>query len=132
VMSPRARQVADAALALLAERGMRGLTHRAVDEAAGLPLGSTSNVARSRAALLELALTRLEAIETERFVSAGPFPESPDELADLLATTMTGLLGPHRLLGLARYEMALEANRQPALRSRYDQLRRRPRALAVE
>ncbi|MEU1948240.1 TetR/AcrR family transcriptional regulator, partial [Streptomyces sp. NPDC020125] len=27
--------IADTALGLLAERGMRGLTHRAVDEAAG-------------------------------------------------------------------------------------------------
>lgn len=33
----RADLVADTALALLAERGMRGLTHRAVDETAGLP-----------------------------------------------------------------------------------------------
>ncbi|HLL33473.1 MAG TPA: TetR/AcrR family transcriptional regulator, partial [Streptomyces sp.] len=48
----RADLVADTALALLAERGMRGLTHRAVDEAAGLPQGSTSNVARTRQALL--------------------------------------------------------------------------------
>lgn len=33
----RADLITDAALALLAERGMRGLTHRAVDERAGLP-----------------------------------------------------------------------------------------------
>ncbi|WP_035702460.1 TetR/AcrR family transcriptional regulator [Glycomyces tenuis] len=130
-MSPRARHVADAALDLLAERGMRGLTHRAVDEIAGLPLGSTSNVARSRVALLELALTRLEAIETERFTSAGPFPEDPDALAALLAAALTDLIGRHRSLSLARYEMALEANRQPALRRRYDQLGRRPRELAT-
>lgn len=51
--------VADAALTLLADRGMRGLTHRAVDETAGLPQGSTSNVARTRQALLELAVRRL-------------------------------------------------------------------------
>ncbi|CAM5659075.1 hypothetical protein SAURM35S_09836 [Streptomyces aurantiogriseus] len=55
----RADLVADTALALLAERGMRGLTHRAVDEAAGLPQGSTSNLARTRQALLELAVRRL-------------------------------------------------------------------------
>ncbi len=39
--APRHERIADAALNLLAERGMRGLTHRAVDEAAGLPQGST-------------------------------------------------------------------------------------------
>ncbi|MGA5561115.1 TetR/AcrR family transcriptional regulator [Streptomyces platensis] len=56
---PRHERIADAALTLLAERGMRGLTHRAVDEQAGLPQGSTSNVARTRAALLEAAVRRL-------------------------------------------------------------------------
>ncbi|MFF9864437.1 TetR/AcrR family transcriptional regulator [Streptomyces sp. NPDC013953] len=58
-MTPRAELIADTALALLAERGMRGLTHRAVDERAGLPQGSTSNHARTRQALLEAAVRRL-------------------------------------------------------------------------
>ncbi|MEU7280096.1 TetR family transcriptional regulator [Streptomyces sp. NPDC045431] len=58
-MTARAELIADAALALLAERGMRGLTHRAVDERAGLPQGSTSNHARTRQALLEAAVRRL-------------------------------------------------------------------------
>lgn len=129
--SQRAKQVADAALAVLAERGMRGLTHRAVDEAAGLPPGSTSNVARSRAALLDLALTRLDEIETERFTSGGPFPSDLDALADLLAANVAVLLDRHRSLSLARYEMALEATRQPELRRRYDDLGKRPRALAT-
>ncbi|MEU9831963.1 TetR/AcrR family transcriptional regulator [Streptosporangium sp. NPDC048047] len=61
--SERALVVAEAAITLLAERGMRGLTHRAVDEEAGLPPGSTSNLARTRSALLELALERLAEIE---------------------------------------------------------------------
>lgn len=46
-------EIADAALAVLAAEGSRGLTHRAVDEAAGLPSGSTSNHFRTRSALLE-------------------------------------------------------------------------------
>lgn len=56
--SSRAELIADTALTLLAERGMRGLTHRAVDELAGLPQGSTSNHARTRQALLEAAVRR--------------------------------------------------------------------------
>jgi Tetracyclin repressor-like, C-terminal domain len=51
--------VADAAIAVLADHGGRGLTHRAVDQAAGLPSGTTSNYARTREALLTLALTRI-------------------------------------------------------------------------
>ncbi|MBG0815557.1 TetR/AcrR family transcriptional regulator [Planomonospora sp. ID82291] len=67
--SQRAELVAETAITLLAERGMRGLTHRAVDEAAGLPPGSTSNLARTRSALLELALARLTELEVELFSS---------------------------------------------------------------
>ncbi|MFC6576320.1 hypothetical protein ACFQBS_06085 [Planomonospora parontospora] len=77
--SQRAELVAETAITLLAERGMRGLTHRAVDEAAGLPPGSTSNLARTRSALLELALARLTELEVELFSSfmAGAVGEPP-------------------------------------------------------
>jgi AcrR family transcriptional regulator len=62
--SARTRQVGDAAIAVLAEHGARGLTHRAVDQAAGLPPGTTSNYARTRAALLTLVLTRIDELDT--------------------------------------------------------------------
>ncbi|MFC4060563.1 TetR/AcrR family transcriptional regulator [Planomonospora corallina] len=76
--SQRAELVAETAITLLAERGMRGLTHRAVDEAAGLPPGSTSNLARTRSALLELALARLTELETAHFASfAAGLPGAP-------------------------------------------------------
>jgi len=62
--SARTRQIGDAAIAVLAEHGARGLTHRAVDQAAGLPPGTTSNYARTRAALLTLTLTRIDELDT--------------------------------------------------------------------
>ncbi|MFC7648743.1 TetR/AcrR family transcriptional regulator [Streptosporangium lutulentum] len=65
----RAELIAETAVTLLAERGMRGLTHRAVDEAAGLPPGSTSNLARTRSALLELTLARLTEVESDVLAS---------------------------------------------------------------
>jgi DNA-binding transcriptional regulator YbjK len=40
--------IADAAIALLAAAGAKGLTHRAVDAQAGLPAGSTSFYCRTR------------------------------------------------------------------------------------
>src|SRR4051794_11876280 len=49
--SPRRRQLLDAAVAVLAADGLRGLTHRAVDRAAGLPEGSCSAYLRTRGAL---------------------------------------------------------------------------------
>ncbi|WP_327191451.1 TetR/AcrR family transcriptional regulator [Streptomyces xinghaiensis] len=124
--TPRASRptlVADTAIGLLAERGLRGLTHRAVDEAAGLPQGSTSNLARTRAALLELAVRRLA--ERERAVLApgeGGLPLSGglDGLADTLASALHRYLSGHRRLLVARCELALEATRRPELRAVYD------------
>ncbi|WFR73994.1 TetR family transcriptional regulator [Prescottella defluvii] len=39
---PRTALIADAAVTLIAQQGLRALTHRAVDRAAGIPEGSTS------------------------------------------------------------------------------------------
>jgi AcrR family transcriptional regulator len=66
--SARTRQIGDAAIAVLAEHGARGLTHRAVDQAAGLPPGTTSNYARTRAALLTLVLIRIDELDTAEAV----------------------------------------------------------------
>ncbi|WP_225839079.1 TetR/AcrR family transcriptional regulator [Streptomyces sp. NK08204] len=118
----RADLVADTALALLAERGMRGLTHRAVDEAAGLPQGSTSNVARTRQALLELAVRR-HAEREARMLALEEMPDppiGPDALADALALAVHRSLTGNRDLLIARYELALEATRRPELRAFYD------------
>ena len=119
----RAELIADTALDLLAERGMRGLTHRAVDEAAGLPQGSTSNHARTRLALLEAAVRRL----AEREAQVLAMHEMPDPrggrdaLVEALSLAVHRSLTRHRELLVARYELALEATRRPELR---DVLRR--------
>ncbi|MGW4822055.1 TetR/AcrR family transcriptional regulator [Streptomyces sp. NPDC004227] len=119
----RADLVADTALALLAERGMRGLTHRAVDERAGLPQGSTSNLARTRQALLELAVRRLAEREA-RVLALHEMPDPRtgglDSLVEGLALATHRALTRNRALTLARYELALEATRRPELRSYFD------------
>ncbi|WP_369269714.1 TetR/AcrR family transcriptional regulator [Streptomyces sp. R11] len=123
--TPRAARsdlVADTALALLAERGMRGLTHRAVDETAGLPQGSTSNLARTRQALLELAVRRLADREA-RVLALEELPDPRgglDSLVDGLALAAHRALTRNRELTLARYELALEATRRPELRAYFD------------
>ncbi|MFF7700421.1 TetR/AcrR family transcriptional regulator [Streptomyces lydicus] len=143
----RPQLIADTALRLLAERGMRGLTHRAVDEAAGLPQGSTSNLARTRAALLEAAVGRLAereaAVLTQEELprpqrdrpsgaeaGAGPGAGAASgvaaggaevpALAEALSLALHRYLTHHRELLLARYELALEATRRPPLREVYD------------
>ncbi|WP_043630170.1 TetR/AcrR family transcriptional regulator [Nonomuraea candida] len=127
----RSDLVADTAITLLAERGMRGLTHRAVDEAAGLPPGSTSNLARTRAALLELTLSRLTELEMRAL--AGAYGEESYELSVLPARMAEALHVQlmDRRRTLARYELALEATRRPELRRIYDAAGRRFRDPAV-
>ncbi|RII13986.1 hypothetical protein DSC45_22035 [Streptomyces sp. YIM 130001] len=119
----RAERIADAALALLADRGMRGLTHRAVDAAAGLPEGSTSNQARTRLALLEAAVRRLAERESQ-VLAPRELPDPAkgiDAFADSLALALHRSLEGHRPLVVARYELALEATRRPELRRYYDE-----------
>ncbi|MFF4249237.1 TetR/AcrR family transcriptional regulator [Streptomyces sp. NPDC001822] len=122
----RADLIADAALALLAERGMRGLTHRAVDERAGLPQGSTSNQARTREALLEAAVRRLAELEA-RVLDPGELSADggPDRMAAGLAHALHRYLTGGTALLVCRYELALEATRRPALREFYDEAGRR-------
>jgi DNA-binding transcriptional regulator YbjK len=120
--SSRIDVIADAALGLLAERGMRGLTHRAVDEAAGLPEGSTSNHARTRSALLELALKRL-AERQAQVLGSGEMPPmgtGAEGLAAMLAQALHRSLVDQGDLTRARFELALEATRRPELRQAYD------------
>ncbi|MFB9925290.1 TetR/AcrR family transcriptional regulator [Amycolatopsis halotolerans] len=115
--------IGDAAVEVIAAEGMRGLTHRAVDRAAGLPAGSTSYYARTRAALLELAADRMVALDQAEVAP----PEG--ELAEFLGTMVYRSITVGRTRMLARYEFALESVRRPELRAKYDagglELRRR-------
>ncbi|WP_459646365.1 TetR/AcrR family transcriptional regulator [Kitasatospora sp. Ki12] len=132
---PRPTLIADAAIDLIADTGLRGLTHRAVDEASGLPAGSTSNLARTRAALLELVLTRIVERETadHPVFTEGPPPAVParDLLAEVGAEALFQALTTGRRLTLARLELALEATRRPELRAVYDRLGARFAELAA-
>ncbi|WNI26009.1 TetR family transcriptional regulator [Streptomyces sp. ITFR-16] len=138
--SVRGDLITDAALDLLAERGMRGLTHRAVDERAGLPQGSTSNYARTRQSLLEATVRRLAEREARVLApdelpapgaspdaSAGPDgpalpgPLDADALIAGLALALHRYLTHHPELLVCRYELALEATRRPELRTFFDE-----------
>ncbi|MEQ0562182.1 TetR/AcrR family transcriptional regulator [Amycolatopsis sp. NEAU-NG30] len=110
----RLEVIADAAIQVIATDGMRGLTHRAVDRAAGLPQGSTSYYARTRAALLELTIARIIALD--RVV-----PPAPGGPAESVARYVFEAITTGRTRMLARYEFALEATRRPELRAAYDE-----------
>lgn len=129
----RTELIASTAMSLIAERGLRGLTHRAVDEAAGLPPGSTSYYTRTRADLIEAALTWMaEEEEREPGRAAADPPGSADAAADLVAQFVHTALTREADRTRARLELALEASRNPGLRTLYDRLGLRLRRLAEQ
>ncbi|WP_406500614.1 TetR family transcriptional regulator C-terminal domain-containing protein [Streptomyces sp. NBC_01590] len=112
--------LADAAIQVLAEEGMRGLTHRAVDRAADLPPGTTSAYFRTRQALLTALVRRLVAHDQAELQEAGeraPVPRDAGELTDGLAGFVERrLTGEGRQRSLARYACAVESVRHLELR----------------
>ncbi|WP_159849353.1 TetR/AcrR family transcriptional regulator [Nocardia sp. CY41] len=117
-MSSKRELVLDAAIDLLGSRGTRALTHRAVDEAAGMPAGSASNYFRTREALLIGITERLEARDYANWEALlrRPAPGSIDELVDGMAAFAVHAVGADRVRTLARYALFLEGQSIPALR----------------
>ena len=120
MVSERRTLLADTALDVLADEGMRGLTHRAVDRRAGLPPGTTSAYFRTRAALLTalvFRLVQLDQRELESAAAALPPPRTAGELVDGMASlTRQRLTGEGRRRSLARHACAVESVRDPELR----------------
>ena len=110
-MPDRRTELMDAALTVVADKGMKGLTHRAVDAAAQFPEGTTSNYYRSRAALVEAVLERLLELDAALLEEQGPAgpPQDIEELADQLSRLVLALAG--RQAGLTRARMALSLDR---------------------
>src|SRR5262245_38143106 len=99
-MPSRQEVLLDAAIAVLASQGSRGLTHRAVDAAAGLPSGSTSNYFKTREVLLEAVIERFASLERAGWeVLAGlVVPRTAEDLAVALAAFIRRAVGPDRVL----------------------------------
>jgi DNA-binding transcriptional regulator YbjK len=117
--------IADAAIHLVATRGLRGLTHRAVDAEAGLPPGSTSYYLRTRNALLTACVNRM----LTRDVAAMPPDAAAADPVELMVAMTAGLARERPDDLVARYELSLEASRQPELRTAIDEGGRRLRAM---
>jgi AcrR family transcriptional regulator len=113
--SERRRLLADAGLGVLAREGSRGLTHRAIDDAAGVPEGTTSNYFRTRDALVRGLVDRIgERLaptpeELER--RAGETP-SREQFAGYLRDIVRRLVS-QRDVTLALFELRLEGARRP-------------------
>jgi DNA-binding transcriptional regulator YbjK len=120
-LSPRMRQLLDAALVVVSESGMRGLTHRAVDRQAGLPEGTCSAYLRTRHALTT-ALTEYVASHLAADVQqlSEVLASCPGDHAR--ATAETAALFERWLHGrelVTRFELSLEAARDPVLAEQF-------------
>ncbi|QIK74985.1 TetR/AcrR family transcriptional regulator [Nocardioides piscis] len=113
----RRQLIARTALHVLATAGARGLTHRAVDTAAGLSPGSTSYYFRTRAALLSACLDDLVAQDHEDLDVMVPLVTAADTdaMAAAIADVLERWLTVGRERHTARYELFMEALRRPDL-----------------
>jgi DNA-binding transcriptional regulator YbjK len=115
-VTTRQQTVLDAAIAVIGGRGMRALTHRAVDAEAGVPLGTTSNYFRTRDALLAAVVARFAERERAALTPAVP-PATPRELALVLAGFARTAVGERRAVTLARFALLVEAALRPELQA---------------
>ena len=114
----RREQILDATLRVIGRDGRESVTHRAVAEEAGVPLGSTTYYFDSRDDLLGQALEHVAAEEVERYARLGEelqSVKSSRELADRLVTELVAA-AEDRVAYIAEYELWLEAGRRPDLR----------------
>ena len=126
----RRAQLTDAAIGLLVESGVHGVTHRAVDRRAGLPAGTASNYFRSREALLLATARRVveqhqaDMAEAGRAdpVSASGDDDSVERAIRLISGSLMLAAGAHRAQYLAIFELRLESLRRPALAAALDEL----------
>jgi len=114
----RRRELLDAAVVVVADEGLRGLTHRAVDRRAGLPEGTCSAYLRTKQVLL-LAVTEhvaatlasdVDRLALELLECGG---EEEQAVTRTLALFERWL--EERQLVLAKLELSLEAPRNPAV-----------------
>jgi DNA-binding transcriptional regulator YbjK len=111
--------IIDAAVRIIATKGLPALTHRAVAHEARVPLAATTYYFSSKDEILREALEALAAAEVERLAAIASTirsVESPDELAGLVAEALFPDPGEAEQRWIAQFEIYLEAARNPALR----------------
>jgi AcrR family transcriptional regulator len=127
----RRQQLADAALDVVADGGMRALTHRAVDARAGFPAGTTSAYFRTREALVVGLADRISDLDQRDLAELGllaggdlmggagappPVPAVLELVAERMAALAHHLMTTAGRRSLVRYACLLETTHRPALR----------------
>jgi len=114
----RRRELLDAALGVVADEGLRGLTHRAVDRRAGLPEGTCSAYLRTKrmlvVALAEHVAATLVA-DVDRLARELGECDGDEQRAVERTQALFERWLEERELVLAKLELSLEAPRDPAV-----------------
>jgi TetR/AcrR family transcriptional regulator, regulator of biofilm formation and stress response len=118
----RRAELLDAAIDLIGEQGIDGVTHRAVAAAAGVPAASTSYYFRSKDDLIHEALRTLAEREIARLrdrrTALGDAAADLDQTTEALALWIEEQITPAgRIAMLAQYQLQLEAARRPEARA---------------
>lgn len=112
-------QILDAAVRVFGTGGSVGVTHRAVAQAAEVPLGSTTYYFTDRDDLLLQTMGHARAAETDRLAAIVDTVEGPidlDRSVALLTEMFFDKTTADPLYDLALFEMFMEATRNDALR----------------
>jgi TetR/AcrR family transcriptional regulator, regulator of biofilm formation and stress response len=113
----RRLRITQAAIDVVGERGVAGLTHRAVAQAAGVPLGSTTYHFATLDDILEAALRKALEDNREHRTQWGQTLPANVDLAEALADLTEQSTGPGRARVFLEYELYLAALRHPSLRA---------------
>ncbi|HKI38812.1 MAG TPA: TetR family transcriptional regulator C-terminal domain-containing protein [Mycobacterium sp.] len=114
----RRRDLCDAAIRLLADDGAKGLSHLKVDRRAGAPDGTTSFYFRTRSALLRAVAGRLAELDLADLQSVADSSDGRDDSpapSRLSQVVIQAGRQPQLLRTKARYELTMQATRDPAL-----------------
>ena len=114
----RRRDLCDAAIRLLADDGAKGLSHLKVDRRADVPDGTTSFYFRTRSALLRAVAERLAELDLADLQSVADSSDGQDENPSpsrLSQVVIQAGSQPQLFRTRARYELTMQATRDPAL-----------------
>jgi len=115
----------DAAIALLADDGPRGLSHLKVDRLANVPDGTTSFYYRTRSALLHGVADQLVRYDAEAFTEA--FKDVPNSSGDVIADILAGQIlsiraEPQLARTRARLELTMLAKGDPDIAAGFQEM----------
>jgi AcrR family transcriptional regulator len=118
-MGDRRTRLLDAAIEIVADHGLAGLSHGSVDAAAGADPGTAREELPTQQALVEGVTERCIEREMEMATPDAPVDVSSEGIAAMFGQFVGRALGDDRSVTLARYVLHARAARTPSLRPFY-------------